>query len=470
MLNNNMFSNLKKSINRNMANTLFFKLYISISTVIIGSIVIVSLVMDYYYDNLNNDAFVHDASFAATLLDDFTASTDDWNMEVDLLSRFTGFTIETISVKNALAYHQKHELLDEIDIKQNINYPPLPAGIGKWGVYVYRHEEESGRLAIIIPHHEGLLLIIDRLEEAYPIDGPEDLEDNYPELFLLGFIFLSIALVLYASVKNISDHVYRLSTASLALANGQLDTRVDDKIPAPLNQMAASFNEMAISLQHSQHQQQVMANAIAHELRTPLTRIQLVMGLLSDEEHSTYTTELHNDLSRYTVEMEALANDILMLQTIEHKPSSAHQIVDLSELMQSRELEFQRQYPSVSLSSDIDTVRVDANPRYLQLIVDNLVKNACLYADSTVKLSLKNDPEYFSIIVEDDGGGISPLQREQVLDAFTRLDNSRSRQTGGFGLGLAIVNTIVKTMKAEINIGSSELGGAMFVVRFRLVV
>jgi len=479
LLSNNIFTNLNRIINRNTANTLFFKLYISITAAIIGSIVIVSIFMDYYDDNLDDVGFVHNASFAATLLDDFIEDTDRWNMEVDLLSRFTGFTIEKISVKNALAYHQKHEMLDKIDIKQNKNYPALPAGIGKWGVYVYRHEEESGRLAVILPHHEGLLLIIDRLEEAYPMDGPEYWmddpedwmdEDDYITLFLLGFIFFSIALVLYSSVKTISDHVYRLSSASLALANGQLDTRVDDKIPAPLNQMAASFNEMAISLQYSQHQQQVMANAIAHELRTPLTRIQLVMGLLSDEKHSPYTTELHSDLSRYTVEMEALANDILMLQTIEHKPSSAHQIIDLSELMQSREVEFQRQYPHVSLSSDIDTVKVDANPRYLQLIVDNLVKNACLYADSTVKLSLKNDPEYFSIVVEDDGDGISPLQREQVLDAFTRLDNSRSRQTGGFGLGLAIVNTIVKTMKADIDIDTSELGGAMFVVRFRHVV
>ncbi len=465
-----MFSNLKKFINPNTAHTLFFKLYLSITAVIIGSIVLVTLFMDYYYENIDDVAFVHDASFAAELLDDFIEDTDRWNMEVDLLSRFTGFTIENISIKNALEYHQKHELLDVVDIKPNKNYPPLPAGIGKWGVYVYRHDEEDGRLAVILPHHDGLLLIIDSEDIAYPMDGPEDWEDNYAELFLLGFIFLSIALVLYASVKNISDHVYRLSTASLALANGQLDTRVDDKIPAPLNQMAASFNEMAISLQYSQHQQQVMANAIAHELRTPLTRIQLVMGLLSDEDHSSYTTELHSDLSRYTVEMEALANDILMLQTIEHKPSSAHQIVDLSELMQFREIEFQRQYPLISLSSEIDALKVDANPRYLQLIVDNLVKNACLYADSTVKLSLKSEPEYFSIVVEDDGEGISPLQREQVLDAFTRLDNSRSRQTGGFGLGLAIVNTIVKTMKAEINIGTSELGGAMFIVKFKHVV
>ncbi|QUM78534.1 ATP-binding protein [Moritella sp. 24] len=462
-----MFLNLNKIINRNMANTLFFKLYLSITAVIIGSIVIVSISMDYYYDNLDDVTFVHDASFAAKLLDDFVEDTDRWNMEVDLLSRFTGFTIKNISMKNALLYHQAHELLDVVDIEPNKNYPPLPAGIGKWGVFVYEHDEEDDRLAVILPHNDGLLLIIDSAEILYPIDGPDDLVDDNVELFLLGFIFLSIALVLYSSVRNISNHVYRLSSASLALANGQLDTRVNDRIPAPLNQMAASFNEMAASLQHSQHQQRVMANAIAHELRTPLTRIQLVMGLLSDEAHNQYTTELHNDLSRYTVEMEALANDILMLQTIEHNPSSIHQKFDLSALMKTREVEFQHQYPHVSISSNCEKVMLDANPRYLQLIVDNLVKNACLYADTKIKLSLQSDELRYRIIVEDDGDGISPQQREQVLDAFTRLDNSRSRQTGGFGLGLAIVNTIVKTMHGEIRIETSELGGAMFVIEFK---
>lgn len=448
-----------------MPNRLFFKLYLSITAAIIGCIVVVSLFMEYYYENIDDVDFVHEASFAAALLDDFIEDTERWNMEVDLLSRFTGFTIEKISMKNALHYHREHELLDVVDIKPNKNYPPLPAGIGKWGVFVYEHDND--RLAVILPHHDGLLLIIDSPDTLYPIDGPDDWVDDNLELYLLAFIFLTIALVLYRTVRNISNHVYQLSSASLALASGQLDTRVNEKIPAPLNQMAASFNEMATSLQHSQHQQKIMANAIAHELRTPLTRIQLVIGLLSDEVHSQYTAELHSDLSRYTVEMEALANDILMLQTIEHNPSLIHQNVDLSELMLLRKLEFQRQYPHITLCSDIDMLRLDANPRYLQLIVDNLVKNACLYANTTVKLSLNSNTQCYRIIVEDDGDGISATQREQVFDAFTRLDNSRSRQTGGFGLGLAIVNMIVKTMEGDIYIETSELGGAMFVVEFK---
>lgn len=462
-----MVTKLKKFIRHYSFNTLFLKLYVGVTAVIIGSIVFVSLSMDYYYENLDDITFVHDASFASKLLDDFVEDTDRWNMEVDLLSRFTGFTIKNIKMNQALLYHRKHELLDVVDIEPNKNYPPLPAGIGKWGVFVYKHDVEDDRLAVILPHKDGLLLIIDRNQALYPIDGPQDWVDDNAEIFLLGFIFLSIALVLYASVRNISNHVYRLSDASLDLAKGELDTRVNNKIPAPLNQMATSFNKMAESLQHSQHQQRVMANAIAHELRTPLTRIQLVMGLLSDEAHNEYTTALHNDLGRYTVEMEALANDILMLQTIEHNPSSLHQKIDLAALIQSRMVEFQLQYPHVHVTADIEAVSVDGNPRYLQLIVDNLVKNACLYADSRVKITLKKHVNCCCIVVEDDGDGISPQQREQVLDAFTRLDNSRSRQTGGFGLGLAIVNTVVKTMKGKLDIKTSKLGGAMFIIEFK---
>ena len=156
-----------------------------------------------------------------------------------------------------------------------------------------------------------------------------------------------------------------------------------------------------------------------------------------------------------------------MLQTIDNNPSSSKQLFDLSALMELRKTEFQRQYAHIIISSHIEPLSLEGNARYLQLIIDNLVKNACLYANSRVKVTLKLCLDYYCIIVEDDGEGIPPSQRQEVLDVFTRLDNSRSRQTGGFGLGLAIVNTAVKAMEGNINIKSSELGGAMFVVMLK---
>jgi len=245
LLNNNIFTNLNRVINRNTSHTLFFKLYLSITTVIIGSII---LFVSIIYNYVNNAEFVHNASFAAGLLDDLEEGSERWDMEVELLSQFTGFSIQTLSAKEVLEYHQRHKLLDVIELDNDT--PPLPVGIGRGGVHVYDNANANAKdehLAVIIPYHEKSLLIIDTISSMdAPMEGPDD--DADAEFLLLGFIFFSIAFVLYFAVKNISDHVYKLSLASQALANGQLDTRVVDNIPAPLNQMAVSFNEMAISL------------------------------------------------------------------------------------------------------------------------------------------------------------------------------------------------------------------------------
>ncbi|WP_255546848.1 hypothetical protein [Moritella sp. 36] len=75
-----------------MAHTLFFKLYISITAVIIGSIVFVTMLINYYDDT--DTGFVHDVSFTAVLLDDFVEDTDRWNISVELLNKVIGFTIK----------------------------------------------------------------------------------------------------------------------------------------------------------------------------------------------------------------------------------------------------------------------------------------------------------------------------------------------------------------------------------------
>jgi len=137
---NNMLSKLNNIINRNMANTLFFKLYTSITAVIIGSIVFVSV----FVSNMDDLAFVEEANFAVKVLNDFVEGSEQWDMEVNLINRFTGFSIQTLSAKQVLQYHQQHELFDIIDLNDFNNGSSLPIGIGKKGVNVYRHDGKKG--------------------------------------------------------------------------------------------------------------------------------------------------------------------------------------------------------------------------------------------------------------------------------------------------------------------------------------
>lgn len=97
----------------------------------------------------------------------------------------------------------------------------------------------------------------------------------------------------------------------------------------------------------------------------------------------------------------------------------------------------------------------------MELAVSNLLANALRYAKQSVQLSVVRDHELFRIVVEDDGEGIPENERASIFRAFTRLDTSRNRETGGFGLGLAIVSRIASLHRGRVLAGASQaLGGA----------
>lgn len=418
-----------------MNNSLFLKLYLSIIAVIVASFFMVGLVLDLYEGDTGEADFIHDITFIAEQLEGISAS--DAKIKAQVLQQLSDFDIRFLSETQKQQFIASHEFLEH-----------------EQGFDVYAMDED--KLAGL----RGGLLIFD----GDRVTTVQDIQENVEFILLLSFIFIAIALVLYWSVKRIATEVNRLSDASRALADGQLDTRVNESIPVPLAQMAESFNHMASSLQHAQQQQQTMANAIAHELRTPLTRMQLALGLLNEQNHDQFSRQLHQDIRRYAEEMEALANDTLTLQRLDYDNAKVNELCRLDELIKLRLEDIKELYPQRKIGLKLSPVTFRGNPRYLQLIVDNLTTNACKYADSQVQITLGVFGDKCVLSVADDGEGVSPQQRRQILEPFTRLDNSRSRQTGGYGLGLAIVNTIVKKMDASLSIAGSELGGAEFKV------
>jgi len=100
-------------------------------------------------------------------------------------------------------------------------------------------------------------------------------------------------------------------------------------------------------------------------------------------------------------------------------------------------------------------------------VIQNLVGNALRYADSVVRVTCRLDGDSAVLLVEDDGPGIPEDQRSRVFEPFTRLDDSRTRSTGGYGLGLSIVNRIVFWFAGDIHVAkSADLGGAAFIMRW----
>jgi len=105
--------------------------------------------------------------------------------------------------------------------------------------------------------------------------------------------------------------------------------------------------------------------------------------------------------------------------------------------------------------------------RYAHRVIQNLVGNALRYANHDVRATLRRDGDYVVLWVEDDGPGIPEAHRERIFEPFTRLDDSRTRSTGGYGLGLSIVSRIVHWFEGTIYVDQShQLGGARFIMRW----
>jgi two-component system sensor histidine kinase RstB len=121
--------------------------------------------------------------------------------------------------------------------------------------------------------------------------------------------------------------------------------------------------------------------------------------------------------------------------------------------------------PGKTLEIDCEPDIIAVDPNLMGLALNNLLSNAGRYAENKILCRIKNENDTQSIEVHDDGEGIPEKERLTVFKAFTRLDDSRNRKTGGYGLGLAIVSRIAELHSGSVTVSSSsKLGGALFTI------
>ena len=143
------------------------------------------------------------------------------------------------------------------------------------------------------------------------------------------------------------------------------------------------------------------------------------------------------------------------------------QDIDMAALIHNMIAEIYEPYQAIELELDFptDSVWVKGDANQLRRMLQNLIINAFKHAKSKVRVSLKASPT--TLQINDDGEGIPEDERQRIFTPFVRLDSSRNRKTGGFGLGLAIIQRIARLHKASISVADSELGGANFKVSFQ---
>lgn len=300
-----------------------------------------------------------------------------------------------------------------------------------------------------------------------PPDGPPD---GRPPINWLWIDFLVrglvIALGAWFGARWLSAPIRRLADASRALGHavgtGSPAPTLDEQHgPLEVRQTAEVFNTMARQLHGQFAAQALLMAAISHDLRTPLARLRLRL----EQPGATQNTERCIADVR---EMDQLIASVLEMLQLSHEPV-ARQQVDVRSLVQSLADDMAEQGHAVTLhdSGSPAPAVVSAHPVALHRVLDNLVSNALRHAGSA-EISIQLQPTELRVWVDDRGPGIPAEQLEAVFQPFYRVDTSRSKQTGGSGLGLYIARDLARRQGGEVTLVQREGGGLRAELRLPL--
>jgi two-component system sensor kinase ParS len=218
--------------------------------------------------------------------------------------------------------------------------------------------------------------------------------------------------------------------------------------------------------------QRDLTNAVSHELRTPIARLSFELDMMDREDDPAARKRLVEEMKSDVAELDAMASELLMYARLEHKGDGvALQPQDARGWLDSvvQHAGFEAGVSGVRCEVALCQVpEVHLHQRYMTRALLNLLQNAIRHAGRQVQVSLISPgAREYVLIVDDDGPGIPPADRERIFEPFIRLDESRDRGTGGVGLGLAIVSRVARWHNGTVQASDSPLGGARFVVAWK---
>jgi two-component system OmpR family sensor kinase len=282
--------------------------------------------------------------------------------------------------------------------------------------------------------------------------------------------FLIVALVLLVPIGLWSRRHWQglqaLGRVADEFGAGNLAARARMAPSASMYPLAERMHGMAGRIDSLLAAQTSLLHSVSHELRTPIARLAFGLALLEDASDDPALHRRIAAMGGDVEELNALVGELLAMTRLDSDQALQRESVDLASLLHDCVASLVP-LPGSAVVLDVALAslgNIDADPRLLSRAVCNLLGNARRYADTRVVLGAARLDGVVTITVEDDGPGIPVAEREQVFAPFYRLDRSRDRATGGFGLGLAIARKAVQLHGGSLHVEDGQMGGARMVI------
>lgn len=289
-------------------------------------------------------------------------------------------------------------------------------------------------------------------------------------LIIIGFFSLFFSAVIgFLIARRISDPILKTVAVTKNISNGNYKERINEKTSIKeVNELISSVNSLAKSLEKQEHLRKQLTADVAHELRTPITTLQTHMEAMTIGIWQPTVNRLISCLDeilrigKLVFDLESIAkfdNNILNLD------KSKVNMKEIAEKAKATfELEILNKKLDISITGECSTVIADPN-RMNQVII-NLLSNSIKYTkeEGKIQIELSDKGNFVKLVVKDNGTGISQEDLPYIFERFYRADKSRTRTTGGSGIGLAIVKSIVEAHKGEVGVISNVDEGSEFTI------
>jgi len=282
-----------------------------------------------------------------------------------------------------------------------------------------------------------------------------------------GGLLLS-ALIWLPFVRSITRAVGQMTRTTEEISVGRFGARVTARRSDELGRLSQAINHMAERLEGFVNGQRRFLGDIAHELCSPLARIQTALGILeqrADAKDQPYVKDLQEEaehMSQLVGELLSFSRASMNQSRVELAPTPLAEVV--AGAVRREQVE------GVEIRSDVPAdLKAQANAELLQRAVANLLRNAIRHAGAAgpIVVSARTDRDDVVLAVTDHGPGVPPESLPKLFDPFYRVDESRTRDTGGVGLGLTIVKTCIESCGGTVSATNRPEGGLCVELRLK---
>ncbi len=407
-------------------------LFIRSYVVLAGGLLVAAIVLDLGFDALQSRQ---------------VRAADPW-----LVSTFKLMESELAAVPPADRETRAAELAGTLGLDLRLLEAGDVSGVAGAGAVPHELQDDDGRIHYLwnSPALNGAIRL-----------GPFEPPRESPLVRFLPVLFYgSILLIVGLWLRPLLRDLRTLTNAAQKFANDSLEPLNTAKQTTQLTSLATNLDDMSARVSQLIQTQKEMTAALSHEIRTPLARVRFAAAVLEGEVDEHLREQLRA-VNADVQQIDDLISDMLDYARLDHPGLRMDcKAVPLEPWLRQIVASCPPHERKVDLKHDgLETAWME--PRLMELAVSNLLVNALRYAKQNVQVSVVRDHDLYRLVVEDDGEGIPEVDRAAVFRAFTRLDTSRNRKTGGFGLGLAIVARIASLHRGRVVAGSSAtLGGA----------